>query len=560
MNRMGSKLPDRTGVGFFMETEHDDYHEALQRIQQALATGATEVSLAGLDLERLPRELAALTGLQNLKLSGCEQLQDLSPLAGLTGLQHLDLRWCEQLQNLSPLAGLSRLQYLGLSGCAQVQDLSPLCSLQSLKTLKLNDCSFLDCSPAAQPLASWDRLQQLFANHLTGAPMDLGSRDDHSDDALPRIRAWQVDLLAGEAPNSTVKLFVLGNGRVGKTQICRRFRDDLFDSSIPSTHGISLSQVQLANASNDYPAVTANVWDFGGQDIYLGTHALFLDERAIYVIAWAPQYENTEEAELNGVPMRNRPLVYWLEYVRSLAGLQAPVIVVQTQCDQELDVRPPPLPTEHGFERMRITSSSAMQDDGMEGLELELKRAARYLLGRYGKVRLPSSWVAVGKELRARIGEKTLSRDEFDVLCHAQHGASVPDVVLEYLHRSGQVFWHQGLFGDRLVLDLAWALDGVYAVLERNTSLSVIRSQAGRFSPHLLALLVWHNYGEKEQELFLSLMEQCQICFKVTDDVFVAPALLPTHAAVESDIQQIWRGAAPDATVRLDYPFFTKGW
>lgn len=67
---------------------------------------------------------------------------------------------------------------------------------------------------------------------------------------------------------------------------------------------------------------------FGGQDIYLGTHSLFLDERAVYVIVWTPEHENTDAFEENGVPMQNLPLVYWLEYVRSLAGADAPVIVV----------------------------------------------------------------------------------------------------------------------------------------------------------------------------------------------------------------------------------------
>lgn len=352
---------------------------------------------------------------------------------------------------------------------------------------------------------------------------------------------------------------MLGNGRVGKTQICRRLCGEGFDPSIPSTHGISLGQLRLAGASGDQPAVDAHFWDFGGQDIYLGTHALFLDERAIYVIAWTPKHENIKESEEDAVPMRNRSLVYWLEYVRSLAGPQAPVIVVQAQCDRELDVRPTPVLAEHGFERLRVTWSSAKQHDGMERLQLELKSAARYQLERYGKVRLPASWLAVGEELCARIREKTLARAEFEELCRAKHGSAVPGVVLEYLHRSGQVFWREGLFGNQVVLDLAWALNGVYAVLERTTALPEIRRQAGRFSPQLLAALVWRDYEEAERKLFLSLMEQCQICFEVTEDVFIAPALLPGRAAMESAVQQVWREAAPDAVVRLDYAFLHEG-
>jgi internalin A len=501
--------------------------------------------------------LARSTDLQHLDLGGCGQLPDLSLLAGLTSLRYLGLSGCTQLEDVSLLAGLTSLQQLDLSWCWEVKDLSPLRELQNLEWVRLLECP-LDCSPAAQPLDSRKMLRELYADRLIGPPSDLGSRGGQ-DNALPRIRGWQADLLAGEASNSTVKLFVLGNGRVGKTQICRRLCGEDFDPTLPSTHGISLGRTRLANASGDDPAVDANVWDFGGQDIYLGTHALFLDERAIYVIAWTPQYENTDESEPDHALVRNRPLTYWLEYVRSLAGPLAPVIVVQTQCDRELDVRLPPLPDEHGFERLSTTSSSARQEDGMDGLQVELRKAARFLLQRYGKVRLPASWVAVNDELRARTGEKTLPRDEFDVLCLARHGAAVPEVVLDYLHRSGQVFWRQGLFGNRVVLDLAWALEGIYAVLDRNSSASIIRSQAGRFSPDLLALLVWQNYEEEERKLFLSLMEQCQICFKITNHAFVAPSLLPTQAEMASDIHQIWRDATPDAAALLDYRFLHEG-
>jgi internalin A len=577
---------------------------------QDLQPLATLTALQHLDLSRCEQlrnlqPLAGLTALQHLDLGGCEQLRNLQPLAGLTALQSLYLSGCKQLQDLQPLAGLTALQHLDLGWCEQLRNLQPLAGLTGLKTVNLFDASLLDCSPAAQPLASWTALEGLFANRLIAAPSELGSSDQYMNNALPRLRGWQADLAAGEAPNSTVKLFVLGNSRVGKTQICRRLCGEGFDPSIPSTHGISLGQLRLAGPSGDQPAVDAHFWDFGGQDVYLGTHALFLDERAIYVIAWTPQHENIKESEQDGVPLRNRSLAYWLEYVHSLAGPQAPVIVVQAQCDRELDVRPAPVPAEHGFKRLRVTSSSAKQDEGMERLQLELKSAAHYQLERYGKVRLPASWVAVGEELRARrdwskhhgpslhsglhhmvwkalfyfapgqfrnrksvkhlrpvparISEKSLPRADFDELCHTKHGSAVPGVVLEYLHRSGQVFWREGLFGNQVVLDLAWALAGVYAVLERNTALPEIRRQAGRFSPQLLGALVWRDYGEAERKLFLSLMEQCQICFKVTEEVFIAPALLPVRAAMESVMQQVWREAAPDAVVRLDYAFLHEG-
>jgi len=364
-----------------------------------------------------------------------------------------------------------------------------------------------------------------------------------------------------------MKLFVLGNSRVGKTQICRRLKGEGFDASIPSTHGISLGQSRLIDgdveADPPEPTVDLRFWDFGGQDVYLGTHALFLDDRAVYVIAWTPSHENTDEFEENGVPMRNRPLRYWLEYVRSLAGPNAPVIVVQTQCDRERDVSSAPLiPADHGFERLRVADCSAKRGDGMARLMLELKSAARYQLERYGEVQLPANWVAVGDDLRRKRDEqgiRTLPRDEFERLCAEQHQTAVPGVVLEYLHRSGQVFWKEGVFGDQVVLDQAWALDGMYAVLHRDHALPIIRQAHGRFSPQLLAALVWQSRTEEERLLFLSMMEKCQTCFKIAEDSYVAPALLPLETAVVGQIAGIWQGAEAKAEVKLHYAFLHEG-
>ncbi len=185
----------------------------------------------------------------------------------------------------------------------------------------------IDCSPGALPLASWIRAGEFYADQLIGAPNELGSKDAYSDNALPRIRAWQKDLQAGEAPNSTIKIFFLGNGRVGKTQICRRLLGKPFDPSVPTTHGIDLAELRIVPASGSLPEIMARLWDFGGQSIYHGTHGLFIDDRAIYVLAWTPLYENTDEIEQDGIAMRNRRLRYWLEYVSSLAGQSAPVIV-----------------------------------------------------------------------------------------------------------------------------------------------------------------------------------------------------------------------------------------
>jgi internalin A len=199
------------------------------------------------------------------------------------------------------------------------------------------------------------------------------------DNCLQRLRAHFTDLDEAAEAENEVKIILLGNGGVGKTQLCRRLRDLKLDTSIESTHGIQLWRESLPlRVSGEDEIYQANWWDFGGQDIYHGTHALFLQSRAVLLILWTPALESRDEVEENGIPLRNQQLAYWLDYVRSLAGPESPVIVVQSQCDTFGQVRPLPVRPE-GFEFFRSTAHSSWTDLGLETLKGQLRDAIRFL-------------------------------------------------------------------------------------------------------------------------------------------------------------------------------------
>jgi len=98
-----------------------------------------------------------------------------------------------------------------------------------------------------------------------------------------RLERWGQSLLR-EAQHVDLPC---ANGRVGKTQICRRLRSETFDESVPSTHDIQVSSLPLATHVLD-ARVTLKIWNFGGQGIYHGTHALFLKSRAVFPVVWTP--------------------------------------------------------------------------------------------------------------------------------------------------------------------------------------------------------------------------------------------------------------------------------
>ena len=98
-------------------TPEEAYQEALRRIREAEETGAVELDLSNLALNRLPLELAHLSSVQSLYITDCYDLDgDLSPLASLTSLQSLTLAWFYKLSgDLLPLAELTSLHSLDLS-------------------------------------------------------------------------------------------------------------------------------------------------------------------------------------------------------------------------------------------------------------------------------------------------------------------------------------------------------------------------------------------------------------------------------------------------------------
>ena len=75
---------------------------------------------------------------------------------------------------------------------------------------------------------------------------------------LDSLRAHVRDLEAGAVPVRDVKLLVLGNGRVGKTQLCRRLRGEAFDEAVASTHGIVTTRAPLPDTDGG-PETTLHV-------------------------------------------------------------------------------------------------------------------------------------------------------------------------------------------------------------------------------------------------------------------------------------------------------------
>jgi internalin A len=532
----------------------------LQRLQNLSLRHCTYI----IDIQPLAR----LQRLQNLDLSFCG-VTDLQPLAGLQWLQSLDLRYCMGITDLQPLAGLRELQNLDLANCKGVTSFQPLAALQGLQKLDLYDCRTAVPAEFLRTCANHPRLNTLFANEAVGVPREVLSHTD-IDNCLPRLRAYLSELALGAEAENEVKVILLGNSRVGKTQLCRRFRGQPFDKSIPSTHGVQIWREELRiQTGGEEQVFQVNWWDFGGQDIYHGTHALFLRSRAVFLILWTPELENRDEYDENGITLRNQPLAYWLDYVRTLAGEGSPVIVVQSQCDRFADRRPSPAQPD-SFEFFESCSYSAKEDLGRETLEGQLRDAIRYLIERNGVLEIGHGRAEVRRRLYEWRSEdqerkpeerqhRTLTADDFQALCDEVGGIASWEHSLDYFHHTGVVFYRPGLFSNHIILDQDWALEAVYTVFHRGRAVPWLRD-SGRFTREDLAFLVWQDHSPDEQRLFLGLMKNCGVCFSCGktpqgETRYVAPDLLPPFEAIAGRLH-FWKEEPGTLTLRLEYRFF----
>jgi internalin A len=560
------------------------------------------VNLNALAFQDAPvSDLVALRNLLHLQKLVCSgtQVCDLAPLKHLTNLEVLDVSGT-RVENLSGIESLAKLQSLNCS-VTEVRDLTPLKDSSNLRTLacgnsRVHDLTPLDGLSNLQTLnCSWCKITTvsdnfwfktslkeifLFKANILGIPCEILS-ENAFDNCLYSLRSQLTDLSAGRIKVRDIKLMVLGNGHIGKTQICRRLRGEDYDASVESTHGILVNSAPLPGSEPDRERF--QIWDFGGQDIYHGTHALFMRSRAIFLVVWIPKAETTPEHSDGGFVFRNQPLAYWLDYVRHFGGTDSPVLVVQTQCDRpedEILALPIPNSTLSNFPFKKVLHYSARENRGRGALDEALHQAAAWLHERDGVAEIGAGRWQVKQRLDAMRDEdaarppverkwRTITQNHFRDLCKDAGGVSWPAHLLSYLHNAGIVFYRAGLFGNQIIIDQGWILESVYAVLHREKCIRKLQQRRGRFTRSDLADWLWDAAGHSvaEQELFLSMMQSCGICFvhrpplpdKNIEAEYIAPDFLPERSEIAQDLALKWDIDLPTESVKFDYSFLHPG-
>jgi internalin A len=546
------------------------------------------------------RAIANLRALSSLNLArnqiGGAGVEALSGLSSLTALGLADClvgskgaNYLKRLQGLTTLdlsgngigsegekalSKLVKLQSLNLSANG-IHDTTALEDLIDLRSLWLSHNGQVTASPRF-----WFRLglERVYAYQVSlgQVPSELLSKSP-TDDCLPRLRTYfDRSNVAHTDPDielRDIKVMLLGNGRVGKTQLRRRLSGLPYEDTIPSTHGVEIVEATLTS-SDGSSATPLKIWDFGGQEIYLGTHALFLKTRAVFPILWTPDMEANEVQEVGGQLFRNYPLEEWVRYVHALAGDRSPVLLVQAQCETADNARNPPVDVslrEAFTLPIRAVHYSARTSEGEASLLTALRAAVAWQGKERGVVRIPAAWGRIKAAIEAMQGTlagRRITKDQFFSLC-AEVGPEADrdraEVLLDLLHQFGTLFHDADVFQDLIIIDQNWALQAIYSVFDRTPGgpyYTLRNRMFGRFTKGDLGRLVWDkDFSKVEQDAFIAMMHACAIAFPLRDaegddeTLYIAPELLQSRDRIKGELAARWDSESEILSVSVAFEF-----
>ncbi len=111
---------------------------------------------------------------------------------------------------------------------------------------------------------------------------------------------------------------------------------------------------------------------------------------------------------------------------------------------------------------------------------------------------------------------KQIPLTEFEQVCTEEGlDPSSTHTLLNYLHNSGVFFYQETIFNNQIVIDQKWAIDAVYTLFNRAGNFARIHN-SGYFEGMDLQE-AWNTYSLEEQQIFISFMKQCEICFEVDE-------------------------------------------
>ncbi|MGB1256491.1 MAG: COR domain-containing protein, partial [Thiolinea sp.] len=427
-----------------------------------------------------------------------------------------------------------------------ISDIAPLAQLKQLNSLYLSDNKISDIAPLASLIEKGIpvRLDRKYDNKeivvgenpLTVPPKEIIEQGNQA------VLTYLRDLKAGTQQLNEAKLIIVGEPEAGKTTLMEKLLDPDFKpcEDTKSTLGVEVREGEegweFPHPKNPERKFTANIWDFGGQQIQYMTHQFFLTPGAVYVLVSA-----NDRKEPTNFP-------YWFKIIHLLGeerGEYSPVLVVLNEKDDKFinkfnfDKKF----YEERYPELQIVTCE-VDLSKCDGQYEALRCQVQNMLTRLSHVsnERPAKWADIRTSLQQRAQTHDhISFAEYQSICN-QHGVNQEDSQLlfsRYLHKLGSLlhFSEDPKLHNFIILNPQWAVDAVYSVLNDNT----IARSGGEFTREQVDQ-IWksktdkngeakYNYDERNKLLSLMEKENFEICYRLDDspERYIAPQLLNTE-------------------------------
>lgn len=538
--------------------------------------------LPGLTTLSLPAALPQLWDLSLNGCAELEQATMQALLQRAPALRWLDLSGCEKLREVKAWA--TTLEKVVLNDCPALGALparwpKPLRRIELANAIALSQLpAFASPWPdyvnlaGTRSLKHLDRPAGLRTLFLHGSGVMVPPASEHGaspyDNVAERTLRYYADMdLCGRGEVKRCKLLLLGNGSAGKTSLSLALtgQDAAHAATLGSTHGVQFWERRITarvNGSYDND-VHLHLWDFGGQEIYHQTHKIFMSRGAVFVVLWNPDQDGCQpEPNAEGYQDEWRPLQYWLDFIHLACPWKPRIALVcsaHTQRTEALEQQWRNRVTANYHDLTCHYIDSWARDGDLPRLEEWLETEVGGVVSSQGTA-VPAYW-EVAQDLVERWLPKLdaptpgvspagardeMSRADFTAELRAEIERATQDEraerfpllsaavrdgrfeltdervqrTLEFLTNSGFLYWHPGLFEQRVIVGQQWALNGIYTVLDRREKQPIYRKLAatyGQFTLRDLKRWVWDRsgYNDEQEETLLSFMRNVGVCFRL---------------------------------------------
>jgi internalin A len=508
------------------------FKKALDKI---IADKLPRLDLRQFGLTYIPEEVCSLTFLKDLLIGDIKSKELDVPLGlkSLTSLESLHIHQTQIEELPDAIFEIPNLKLLCLGG-NRLSKINPkIAQLQSLVELNLANNAFTEFPKEILQLENLQGIR-LSENAISALPSDIANLKHlrqldlkHNNFKIPRevlsnrpkeLIQYILDYQSAKNKRALLeaKLIFIGSGGVGKSSLIQRLTTNKYDSNLPKTDGIEISDWTVKRKRDK---IKVHIWDFGGQEIMHATHKFFMTSRSAYVLVVNPRTQDK---------YGDSELEYWLKLIRSYAGI-VPIVVAINKCEvHQMSIAKEELMTKYpnivGF-----VETSCEKNIGITDLKKDIEKAIAKL--EHIDDKLPETYFDIKNELE-KINKDYIEYVDYEILCQKidpKFKTESKITLVGLLHDLGVMlnFKENRMLKDTQVLNPEWVTQGVYQLINYP---NLIKNKGILKASELPKILDNAKYPTQKEQFFITdIMGHFELSFQLEGkpDTYFIPGAFP---------------------------------